>query len=155
MKKALEIPGKVWMYVIPGMVCFLLSLFATDALDIAIHDTYFVIAFSQVLGIAGYFYLCCAAIILGIRVSKRKWSPWLHWIHYVVCVPGFIVTAILCVWASDAHEPYRDYSVADEVQSYNQESAIMLLITALCVMFLLVQLLFLVNVIRAFVLPKK
>ncbi len=122
------------------------SFFMTGALDITTHDTYWVIANNHVCLFGAVVFSIFGLINWALYHFKRRSSALIIWIHFVLTVlfPLFIAL----IPSHPASKAFEDYSVYDEAEhlpafDWNIPIAI------LGVLFVIAQVLFLVNIIRA------
>lgn len=139
-------------YFSASVLLLLSSFFATGALDITTHDTYWVIASSHVCLFGAAVFFIFGSITWALHYFKRRSSLWLIWIHLVITV--LFLLFITLIPSHPTSRTFEDYSVYDETEhipafDWNIPIAIF------GVLFVIAQLLFLINLGRAFVLNGK
>ena len=141
------------IYWITAAIIAVYGVMSEDTVDISTHDTYIVIANFYIMAVLAIMYVIFGFIHLGIRASKRKVSKILFVIHY------FFTTICLIVLFFNsgfiAPEPYEDYSVLNEFDTYNQMQAVNLRISILVLTIALAQVIFISNIIRSLILKKE
>ncbi len=133
-------------YIFAALLFFALSFVSNEALDIAIHDTYFVIAHQQIAYLISIYFVLFAGFIFLFRKwgkALNKTIVCLHFFATTITLFGFIV---LQMKIAARTKDYQDMSVFDEIKNSNlfEENQ---LITFLILIFLLAQLIFFLTVI--------
>ena len=139
-------------YFSASVLLLLSSFFTTGALDSTTHDTYWVIASSHVCLFGAVVFFIFGSITWALHYFKRRSSLWLIWIHLVITVlfPLFITL----IPSHPTSRTFEDYSVYDETEhipafDWNIPIAIF------GVLFVIAQMLFLINLVKAIVLKGK
>ena len=156
MTKITSFPKIVLFHGITGALVFL-ACFSNGSLDIVTHDSYYVISYSLIFFIYGILFLLFAVIILIIRRIGRRLSRILNWLHYSISLIGFVVMAVVAIVSGNpnrASKAYGDYSTLQESQEIIYSDFINELFTLVVLAFIIAQLLFLMNIVRAFVIRK-
>lgn len=139
-------------YFVIAVKLLISSFFVTGALDIATHDTYWVIASSHVFLFGAFLFCLFGVITLALDRSKRRSSPWLIWIHLILSILFPVFISIVPNYSPA--KTFTDYSVYDEVEtlpSFDWNS----LIVILGILFVIAQFLFVVNLVRALLLKRE
>jgi heme/copper-type cytochrome/quinol oxidase subunit 1 len=139
-------------YFIIAVTLLISSFFVTGALDIATHDTYWVIASSHVFLFGAFLFFLFGVITLALHRLKHRSSPWLVWIHLVLSILFPIFISVVPSYSPS--KTFNNYSVYDEVEtvpSFDWNS----LIVILGVLFVIAQFLFVVNLVRAIFLKRE
>jgi len=141
-------PASSFVLVAAGLLVYLLFRgIATDsALDIQLHDTYFVIAQFHLFAAAILFCAACAFIHWAMtRLVARPMNRTLGMIHMIVSVVSLILI-LYPVHLIGASMPRKYYSYT-EFEGYDLNRSML----ALAILFLAAQGLFLFDLIRALV----
>ncbi len=138
------------LYGLVGIILFVIGVVSTESIDIAIHDTYFVVGNSQVFFVLTFFFFIFALTIWLFQKIKRPLSVRLMQIHFFVSVISILVAIVLFQYTNSLSNTqiYTDFSVAD---NSNDSFAILGWITIVLLVGLFAQFIFVFNVIRALV----
>lgn len=138
------------LYGLIGVILLVIGLVSTESIDIAVHDTYFVVGNSQVFFVLTFFFFIFALIVWLFQKIKRPLSVRLMQIHFFVSVISILVAVVLFQYTNSLSNTqiYTDYSVTD---SSNDSFVILGWATIIMLVGLLAQLIFVFNVIRSLV----
>lgn len=116
--------------------------FASGSLDIAVYDTYYVIASWQIFTAIAILFFLFGGIVLSFRFFKRPLNRALLLIHFVITSLSAlaIVVSILEIILVAKERTFKDYSVYEDMDSSIDFQTTAVLIGAFA------QLLFLINV---------
>jgi len=132
------------------------SLLASDALlDIGMHDTYFVVSYTHILTGLGILFLLFTLVTWGISKLARRLSPVLNWLHYGLTMICLLIIVVLIYKLNSNNFINGDYSVYEVFDKYDSQTTMTDWIGKTGFIFILSQLLFIVNIIRAFVVKGK
>lgn len=108
-------------YFLVGILLCFFGLFASETLDISIHDTYFVIASTHIFFVCAILYFLFAGIsFLFKRVLTRSLNKSMSIIHFVLTTSAIILTYWTFLKTSSTNQKpkiYRDYSIYGELDS--------------------------------------
>lgn len=155
MTKIAQIPRIVLTYGLTAVIILLTSLFTSGSLDIAMHDTYFVISKIQIVIALGLLFIFFALVTWGIYFLLRRLSSVLNWLHYGITILSLAIVAVLTNYLASQNTTYREYSVYDEIENYEHQMSMNEWLTAIGVILVLSQSLFIINIIRAFIVKRK
>lgn len=150
-----QMPRIVLTYGLTAIMIFLTSLFVSGSLDIALHDTYFVISKVHIIIVIALLFVLFTLITWGINKISRKLSSALNWLHYGLTIISLVIIVVLMNKITSQPATYRDYSVLGEIEEYEAQMSINEWLAIIGVILILSQLLFLINIIRAFIVKKK
>lgn len=148
-------PRIVLTYGLTALIILLTSLFISGSLDIALHDTYFVIAKVHIIIAIGLLFVLFTLTTWGIDKIGRRLSSMLNRLHYGLTIISLVIIIMLTNKLTSQPATYRDYSVFDEIEEYEAQMSINEWLAIIGVILILSQLLFLINVIRAFIVKRK
>ena len=154
MKKITQMPRIVLTYGLTALIVLVSSLFISGSIDIAIHDTYVVIAKVHVVLAIALLFVFFSLTIWGIHKISRRLSSVLNWFHYGLTTISLAIIAVLMNELISQPPIYRDYSVFDEIEEYEAQTSVNEWLAIIGVIFIFSQLLFLINIIRAFIVKK-
>ena len=123
-----------FLYFLNALIFCFASLFTTDSIDISLHDTYFVIPTSYILLLLAIPFVVFAITVILMVAIHRPLNIWLSLFHYLITSIGI---AYLC------------FPKSNSLSSINEW------ITIVVILILLAQILFIVNVIRSFVMKPR
>jgi heme/copper-type cytochrome/quinol oxidase subunit 1 len=130
-------------FLIASLVFFVLgTMYYTNALDINFHDTYFIISLPLLSYYPAMYMLVTFFIYYVFNKALKPLNNMWGIIHFMLTLLSSI---IICKTALGAYQPQRYYSFSN--QSSFVTSHIMLIIAV--IIFLLAQLIFLVNIIKS------
>ena len=150
-----QIPKIVLTYAATALLILLTSLFTSGSLDIAMHDTYFVVAKIHIIIALGLLFMFFALVTWGIYYQSRRLSTVLNWLHYGLTILSLVVIVVLTNNLTSQTTTYRDYSVYDEIENYESQMSMNEWLAIILVILILSQSLFLINIIRAFIVKRK
>jgi len=141
-------------YLITSFILFIISLFIQGAIDLVDGDTYYAIKYAHVFMFGSALFTLYTLILWIIRGLEKKTSSWLNWIHYIGSV--ICITAIGFVLKSIVVEPgrYTDYSVYSDFENNYSTIDLSQWLVVATLTFVAIQILFLVNVFRVFLIRK-
>jgi cytochrome c oxidase subunit 1 len=148
-------PRIVSIYGLTALIILLTSFLVSGSLDIALHDTYFVIANVHIVLVIGLLFVLFTLIVWGINKTSRRLSSVLNWLHYSITTISLVIIAVFTNKLTSQTTTYRDYSVFDEIENYKSQMSINEWLAIILVILILGQVLFLINIIRAFIVKKK
>lgn len=155
MTKITQMPRIIVTHGMTALIILLTSLFTSGSLDIAMHDTYFVVSNDQLI-IATYLLFSLFALITwGINKMSRQLSSLLNWLHYSFTIICLVIIVVFTNKLTSQPATYRDYSVFDEIDKYESQMSMNEWFAIIGVILILNQFLFLINIIRAFIVKKK
>lgn len=155
MTKITQMPKIVLTYGLTAVIILLTSLFIGGSLDIALHDTYFVIAKVHLIITIALLFVLFTLITWGINKISRRLSSVLNWLHYGLTIVSLVTIVVLTNKIAIQTATYKNYSVFDEIEEYEAQMSINEWLAIIGVILILSQLLFLINVIRAFIVKRK
>ena len=124
MTKITQMPRIVLTYGFTALIIVLTSFFVRDSLDIALHDTYFVIAKVHITIAIALLFLIFTLTTWGIDKIGRRLSSMLNWLHYGLTTICLVIIIVLTQKLSIQPTTYRDYSVLNEFAEYESSIAI-------------------------------
>ncbi len=148
-------PKIILTHGLTAVLLFIASLFISDSLDISTHDAYYTMSKSLLIVAMAMLFGIFAATVWGIEKIHRSLSPLLNWLHYGITITCILIIAFVSMSSTSQKSTFENYSALDQIgenqsqMSMNEWLAITVSILLLC------QLLFIINVIRAFVIQKK
>lgn len=148
-------PKIVLTHGLTAVIILLTSLFISGSLDIALHDTYIVIAKSHIIIAIALLFVLFTLITWGINKISRRLSSALNWLHYGLTIISLVIIVVLTNKITSQPATYGDYSVFDEIEEYEAQMSINEWLAIIGVILILSQLLFLINIIRAFIVKRK
>jgi heme/copper-type cytochrome/quinol oxidase subunit 1 len=155
MKKIIKMPKIILTHGLTAVLLFVASFFISDNLDISLHDAYYTMSKSLLIVVLAMLFGLFAATVWGIEKIHRSLSPLLNWLHYGITITCILIIAFVSMSSTSQKSIFENYSALDQIgenqsqMSMNEWLAITVSILLLC------QLLFIINVIRAFVIQKK
>lgn len=123
---------------ITSLVFIGIGLFIQGSIDIAVHDTYYVVSNSIVMILIALLFALFALILFGIHKMAKQLSPILNWVHFGLTLGPLIIIVLVGFELVDARA----------ITSVNEWIAILILVLALS------QLVFIANIIQSFLLKK-
>lgn len=148
-------PKIILTHGLTAVLLFVASFFISDNLDISLHDAYYTMSKSLLIVVLAMLFGLFAATVWGIEKIHRSLSPLLNWLHYGITITCILIIAFVSMSSTSQKSIFENYSALDQIgenqsqMSMNEWLAITVSILLLC------QLLFIINVIRAFVIQKK
>lgn len=130
-------------FLIASLVFFVLgAMYCTNALDINFHDTYFII----LLPLLSYYpaiYMLVTFFIYyvfskALKPLNNKWGI----VHFMLTL---FSTIVICKTALGVYQPHRYYSLSNQSNFVNSHTMLSMVV----IVFLLAQLIFLVNIIKS------
>lgn len=155
MTKITQMPRIAVTYGITALIILLTSLFVSGSLDIAIHDTYFVIAKVHIIIAVALLFVLFTLTTWGINKISRRLSPTLNWLHYGLTTICVVIIIALTHKLTNQPATYSDYSALNEFEEYESSMAINEWLAITLVILILSQVLFLTNIIRAFIVKRE
>lgn len=134
-------------------VLFLLVGFLSDGtLDLANHDTYYVIAYQHVFWMLALLFFGFGLIHWLIEKVKIQLNRKLSFVHFVLSfVLISVVSFLFLSYKSQAQSTYSDYSVYDEFDKIDNQEQFNFVAAGILVLFLITQVVFLVSLLVALV----
>lgn len=148
-------PKIISTYGLTALILFLTSFFIDGNLDVAFHDSYVVISSTYIFIGFGLIFLFFTLVTWGLYKMSRRLSSTLNWFHYVLTVIGLLIIIVLIRKLTILPSTYNDYSILDELGEYEYWTLINEWLAITVMVLILSQLLFLANIIRAFIVKKK
>lgn len=152
----LNMPKIVLTYAISAFVIFFSSSLFTGGLDIATHDTYFVIDSTMATTLIATTFLAFALTIWILHAFSKPLSSWLSWTHFGITIVSLLALVIIQYWTTGVQAKHSSFW---DVEEYNPE--IMNIndwVTIIALIIVFAQTLFVTNIVRALVLknpPKR
>lgn len=108
-------------YTLVGLILIILSLFSFGALDIAVHDTYFIIDHRYIFIGVAVIYFIFAIIAWGVSKIKKTLNRILFLIHFWVTSIGILVQFLIHYLSiiSISKIATEDYYAFDTSESYS------------------------------------
>lgn len=150
-----EMPRIELTYGLTALIILLTSFFISGTLDISMHNTYFVIAKVHITIAIALLFVLFTLISWGIYKIGRSLSSMLNWLHYGLTTICLIIIIALTHKLTSQPATYSDYSVFNEFEEYESNMAINEWLAIILVILILSQVLFLINIIRAFIVKRK
>lgn len=148
-------PRIVLTYGLTALIILLTSFFVSGSLDIAMHDTYFVIAKNHIIIAIALLFMLFTLTTWGINKISRRLSPTLNWLHYGLTTICLVIVIALTHKLTSQPTTYRDYSALNEFKEYESSMTINEWLSIILVILILSQALFLINIISAFIVKGK
>lgn len=144
-------------YGITGLFLLILSLFSSEALDIAIHDTYIVIDHSHILLLIACVFFFFAIISWIFQKLNRPFNRTLFLIHFWITVIGLALQFLLdyLLFTSLSTRSSEDYIVTDNNEYFTLVEKYNTWIILLMIVILVAQLSFVINVLLSIIRNKK
>lgn len=138
-----------WKYALVSLLFFALAVFTDhETFDIAVHDTYFVIAKWYIFVGFGIISMLFSIIHFVMQFIKRPLATWgvaVHWFVSVVTI-GFL----LILTKPQKEVPvYEDYSIIEAIKQSENSLDINYWISFFIILLALAQVLFFSNIIHA------
>lgn len=143
-----------WIYAITALVFLIIGFVIPGSFEIIDHETFYVVAKSHLLFILAIVYFFFALTLWGISRINRRLSNVLNWIHYLGTMICIIVVSIFMNNVSHKPNTFSDYSVLIELETFENQDITIEWISAFIAVLILFQLVFIGNVIRAFLIKK-
>lgn len=150
-----QIPTIVLLYGMTAIILLITSFFIDGSLDISMHDTYFIMSHTFLIIILAVLFAVFASISLGVDKLGRRLSPVLNWFHYGITIVCLAIIVVYIKGMTLQPDTYYDYSVLNEIEENESSMSMNEWLIIIVLVFILSQLLFLINVIRAFMIKKK
>ena len=146
-------PKIVYTYGITAIGLFIMSFFVSGDLDIAAHDSYLVISNAQVVSMLGMVFAMFGVVTWAITKIGRRLSPVLNWTHYGITLACLL---IMTTTLRPSTEPkIYDYSALENLEEIDSSNIVNEWLAIVLLILILSQLLFVINVLRAFIIKKK
>lgn len=155
MTKITQMPRIVLTYGLTALIILLTSFFVSGSLDIAMHYTYFVIAKVHITIAIALLFVLFTLTSWGIYKIGRRLSSMLNWLHNGLTTICLVIIIVLTHKLTSQPATYRDYSVLNEFEEYESSMATNEWLAIILVILILSQVLFLINIIRAFIVKRK
>lgn len=132
-----------YLLCLTGIGLIVVSFFiATSTIDILVHDTYLIFVYRQLFWFTGLILLVWA--LLYRLTCKILLSQYLTWSHIIISLLFLFTLLTFPLWSKEPANRLIDLSIWS---AFNRYSYINKIITGLLVLFILGQLLFIVNII--------
>jgi hypothetical protein len=139
------------IYGITALSLLIISFFTPGSFDIALHDRYVIISKSQITVILALLFAFFTLILWILERNLKQLSPILNWLHF-----GLTVCGILILEVFTSHSIMQFFLVEFSTDEFNkQEIWINEWLSFLIVVVLFSQVLFIFNILRAFILKPK
>lgn len=146
-------PKIVYTYGITAMGLFIMSFFVSGGLDIASHDSYLVMSNAQVVSMLGMVFAVFGVITWAITKIGRRLSTFLSWMHYGITVACLLIMTI-ALRPSTQPKNYEDYSEMGNLEEIQSSNIVNEWLAIVLLTLILSQLLFVINMIRSFIVKK-
>lgn len=155
MTKITQMPKIVLTYGLTAFIFLLTSFFVNGRLDIAMHDTYVAIAQAHIIIAIALLFVLFTLTTWGMNKISRSLSPLLNWLHYGLTTICLVTIIALNNKLTSHPATHRDYNVLNQHEEYESSMAMNEWLALIFVIFILSQVLFLMNMIRAFIVKRK
>lgn len=150
----LNMPKIVLTYAISAFVIFFSSSFFSGAVDISIHDTYFVIDSDLIITLIAVTFIGFALTNWLLHAFSKPLSPWLSWTHFGLTIVSLLAFVVIHYWTISVRN--KQYNSLWDVGEYNPDTMkVNDWVTIIAIILVLSQILFVINIVRAFVLKKR
>ena len=153
--KSTQMPKIVWAYGATALVLLLVSFFVCGTNDITLHDLYFVVTNAQIFSTIGLIFVLFTLVTWGIHKISRQLNQIINWLHYGLTILSLVIVAVFSNNSTSEHSSKQEYSVYDVHENLESQLSINEWLAIIGVILILSQLLFLINIIRAFIIKKK
>lgn len=153
--KFIEFPKIVFAYGLTAIIFLVFGIFSEGNYDIAIDDTYIVIAKFQINILIAVLFGFFTIVSWTINAIYRRLSPILNWIHFGITASGIVFIKLMMYDLAAHSNSFKDYSVFEEFNEYESEISINIWISIIFILLIVIQLLFISNVIRSFLIKRK
>lgn len=138
------------LFFVVSLLCFGFAVIPTKkALDIAVHDTYFVVNNNHIYLLFGSYFLICSIAYFLIDKFKRKKFNVLHGFHIWTSIFSSVIIffSLFSAGIKNTQKQYYDYSVYDEFEK-NKEIIynFNIVLAIVLILFILAQIIFFVNI---------
>lgn len=114
------------LYFLTGLTFLLFGWFnAGKEVDIAVHDTYYVVAYNHFFTVPALYLLLCSLIAFLFQSRNKPLPKILNVIVYVLSTLSLLI--ILLIFSgrcSSQPSKFSDYSVMDQMNSYNEQTSL-------------------------------
>jgi FtsH-binding integral membrane protein len=139
------------IYGITALSLLIISFFTPGSFDIALHDRYVIISKSQITVILALLFAFFTLILWILERNLKQLSPILNWLHFGLTVCGILILEVIT-----SHSIMQIFIVEFSTDEINkQEIWINEWLSFLIVVVLFSQVLFIFNILRAFILKPK
>lgn len=139
------------IYGITALSLLIISFFTPGSFDIALHDRYVIISKSQITVILALLFAFFTLILWILERNLKQLSPILNWLHFGLTVCGILILEVIT-----SHSIMQIFLVEFSTDEFNkQEIWINEWLSFLIVVVLFSQVLFIFNILRAFILKPK
>ncbi len=139
------------IYGITALSLLIISFFIPGSFDIALHDSYVIISKSQITVIFALLFAFFTLILWILERNLKQLSPILNWLHFGLTVGGILIMEVIT-----SHSIMQIFLVEFSTDEINkQEIWINEWLSFLIVVVLFSQVLFIFNILRAFILKPK
>ncbi len=140
------------IYFLVGIIFILTSFSTSESLDIAVNDTYYVIAKRHIYIELGFAFIVFAGIIWTFKRINRSLNKTVLLIHFLITTVTMIsfVGLVFLIIERSMPKRYTDYSVYDEFNSTSTDFDLNFWLMVVLIVGVLAQVLFVVNMVLSF-----
>lgn len=156
--KTTQLPRIVLINGLTAIMFFVSRFFCNGSYDIAFNDSYYVIRHADFNTIIATVFAFFTLIMWGVYKLNRPLITVLNWIHYSITVLCFISIPLIVKSMFIQAQPrrYYDYnSVYAEFEKQEYNISLDEWLTFVVILLVFIQLLFVFNVFRAFMIKRK
>ncbi|MFN5982366.1 MAG: hypothetical protein ACK46Y_15225 [Fluviicola sp.] len=140
-----------------ALIFLVLAIIDNNSLDVAVHDSYFVIQNSHWLNLLFVYFLILSLVTFGLKYFK-KWQNriWLHlhiWSSLIIFL-GIIFTFNQSI-IETTPKRYYDYSVYEDFKNSYNPIDFNEILTVLLILFVFVQLFFIISILVGYFQQRK
>jgi len=100
------------LYGLTGLILFVFALTAKGITEIAVYDSFFIFADSQILLILAILFSIYYGISFGMRKIKKPLNSSLIFIHWIITISGIIAIPLLIKQLNETViKTYSDFSI--------------------------------------------
>lgn len=138
-----------FLYFIVGLLILGRGFFSYDIIDIAFHDTYFIIKYSDITFVLSFLYFSFTVFEFVFFKIKRPLNKMMFRIHFGVTTIGLIILQFTYFINQQNGKVIKDYSVFDQANSVSESINGGFIILFIILLIVIVQFLFIVNILRS------
>jgi heme/copper-type cytochrome/quinol oxidase subunit 1 len=151
-----KISAIVIAHLATSIVLFIFGCCTQGNVDITFHDTYYVISNSLVIVALSMLFVLFGLIIWFIQNQlTRHLLPALNWIHFAFTFIGVVFISVFVYIQTKQERTLEDYDILEDFESYQDSIFMNELIAIILITLVLTQLVFVFNVIRAFLISRQ